>query len=99
MKLLKPVLLFASVLLAILSSLPQAWGDDVADQLKSEYQGKVLTLRHFYSGKRLVFQPDGSLAGHADVGPWTVNGQIFVQTIEVKGRALRIRGRRVCLIF
>jgi TonB family protein len=96
MNLLKPALLFGSVLLAMLSSLPQAWAND---DLNSEYQGKVLTLRHFYEGKRLVFHSDGSLAGRAEVGPWTVDGQIFVQTIEVKGSVLRIRGRRVCLIF
>jgi TonB family protein len=96
MKLLKPVLLFVSVLLAMLSSPPQAWADG---DLKSDYQGKVLTLRHFYEGDHLVFSADGTLAGRAAVGPWTVDGQIFVQTIEVKGRVLRIRGRRVCLIF
>ncbi len=100
MKLSKPILLFASVLFAMLSSQPQAWaGDDISDQLKSDYQGKLLTLRNFYAGKHLVFQADGSLAGQADVGPWTVDGQILVEAIEVKGRVLRIRGRRVCLIF
>jgi TonB family protein len=74
-------------------------GDDGTDHLKSEYQGKVLTLRHFYSGKRLTFQADGSLVGQAAVGPWTMDGQIFIQTIEGKGRVLKIRGRRVCLVF
>jgi TonB family protein len=96
MKSLKPVLLFASILFAMPSSLPQAWAND---DLNSDYQGKVLTLRHFYEGKRLVFHTDGSLAGRADVGPWTVDGQIFIQTIAVKGRQLQIRGRRVCLVF
>jgi TonB family protein len=100
MKILKPALLLASMLLAMLFSLPRALaGDDISDQLKSEYQGKVLTLRHFYAGKHLVFQADGSLAGRADVGPWTVDGQIFIQTIAMKGRQLQIRGRRVCLVF
>jgi TonB family protein len=98
MKLLKPALLLATLLFAMFSSLPHAWADDVAD-LNSDYQGKVLTLRHFYLGKRLVFQPDGALAGSAAVGPWTVDGQIFIETIEVRGRSLLIRGRRVCLVF
>jgi TonB family protein len=96
----RPALALAFVLFAMLSARPRAWaGDDVADQLKSEYQGKVLTLRHFYSGKHLAYQADGSLAGRADLGPWTVDGQILVQMIEKKGRTLRIRGRRVCLTF
>ena len=95
MKFLNPALLFAPLLLVTLS-VPRAWA---ADQLEDDYQGKILTLRQFYTGKHLVFHADGSLAGSAAVGPWTVDGQIFIQTIKVKGRALRIRGRRVCLIF
>ena len=81
MKLSKPALLLAPLLFVTLS-VPRAWA---ADQLEDDYQGKVLTLRHFYVGKRLVFQPDGSLAGSAEVGPWTVDGEIFIQTIKVQG--------------
>ena len=100
MKRSKPALLLAFVLFATMCSVPRAHaGDDLADQLNSEYQGKVLTLRHFYSGKHLAFQADGSLVGAADLGPWTVDGQIFVNAIEPKGRKLQIRGRRVCLVF
>lgn len=92
--------LLATVLFGMLLILPQARaGDDVSDQLKADYQGKVLTLRHFYKGNHLVFRGDGSLSGFAEVGPWTVDGQIFVQTIEVRGRELQIRGRRICLVF
>lgn len=46
-----------------------------------------------------MFQADGSLIGRAEVGPWTVDGEIFINTIETRGRMLRIRGRRVCLVF
>jgi TonB family protein len=100
MKRVRPALALAFVLFAMLSAGPRACaGEDVANQLKSEFQGKVLTLRHFYEGNHLVFRRDGSLAGRAEIGPWTVDGQILVQTIEAKGRAVRIRGRRVCLIF
>lgn len=96
MKTVRPALLLAALLFGMLSSVPRAWA---ADQLEDDYQGKVLTLRHFYTGKHLVFRDDGSLAGSAEAGPWTVDGEIFIQTIKVRGRSLRIRGRRVCLVF
>jgi TonB family protein len=99
MRLMNRALLLATMLFAMFSSLPRALAAQAAPDLNSDYQGKVLTLRHFYVGKHLVFQPDGSLAGSAAVGPWTVDGQIFIQTIEAKGRQLKIRGRRVCSIF
>jgi TonB family protein len=87
-------------MLTMLLGAQLAWaGDDVEEQLKSEYRDKVLTLRHFYEGNHLQFQPDGSLIGSASVGPWTVDGQIAVKTIKLHGRTLQIKGRRVCLVF
>jgi TonB family protein len=73
--------------------------DEVEEHLKAEYLGKVLTLRHFYKGKHLAFQPDGSLIGFADVGPWTVDGEIFVETIDLHKGKLQIHARRVCLVL
>jgi TonB family protein len=100
MKNLKPALLLAPVLLAMMCLVTRASaGDDAVAQLNADYKGKVLMLRHFYSGKHLEFQADGSLAGRSEVGPWTVDGEILVQTIKSKGRTLQIRGRRVCLVF
>lgn len=96
MRLANRALLLASMLVTMLSSVPNVWA---GDDLTSDYQGKTLTLRHFYAGKRLVFQTDGSLAGFAETGPWTVDGAIFINTIQLKGGALKIRGRRVCLVF
>ena len=90
---------FALWLFSILIAAPAFAGNDVEDQLKSDYLGKVLTLKHFYKGDILRFQFDGALVGVAEVGPWTVDGQVFVKSIEVRGRALHILGRRVCLVF
>ncbi len=74
-------------------------GDDIGEQLKSDYLGKVLTLRHFYQGDHLSFQSDGPLIGFADVGPWTLDGQIEVQEIALGDRSLKIRARRICLVL
>ena len=92
-------MVFATWLLSILLAPPASASDDVGDRLKSTYVEKVLTLRHFYKGDHLVFQPDGALIGVADIGPWTLDGQIFVKNIELREHALHILGRRVCLAF
>jgi len=85
---------------ALMLCLPYAVANDnVTEQLKSEYLNKVLTLRHFYMGEHLSFQPDGSLIGSAEVGPWTAFGQILVKDIEMHGHVLHLQGRRVCLVF
>jgi TonB family protein len=90
----------AAVLFAMLlqSQFAEA-SDDIENQLKADYVGKTLTLRHFYKGKRLSFQSDGSLIGVAEVGSWTVDGQIAVKSIKRHGSALQIEGRRVCVVF
>ena len=96
----KTALLYATGLLVLLLPARLVWaGDDLEEHLKTEYQDKVLTLRHFYEGEHLSFQPDGSLRGFAEEGPWTVDGQILVKHIQHHGRALEIQGRRVCLVF
>jgi TonB family protein len=76
-----------------------AEGEDIEKQLRSEYQGKVITLRHFYSGERLRFGADGILIGEAAVGPWTVDGQLQVESIHLRGRILKIEGRRLSMFF
>jgi hypothetical protein len=85
MKILQSAILASILLVLALSSLP-AFADDIREQLKADYVGKTLTLRHFYAGKHLVFESDGSVVGTAEVGPWTVDGQILVNMIGVNER-------------
>src|ERR1700756_247673 len=84
---------------ALLTCTSIAGAGDLSEQLKARYQNKVLVLRHFYRGDHLSFQSDGSLVGIGEVGPWTTNGQIDIKSIELKGRNLEIKGRRVCLTY
>jgi len=78
-----------------------AWADsrELETRLKADYKGKVLTLRHFYHGDHLKFHSDGSLATDATEGPWTVDGQIAVEKIQLHGGLLEIKGRRIYVIF
>lgn len=76
-----------------------AQASEIEEQLKAEYQGKVLTLRHFYEGPKLHFDSRGQIVGDTTIGPWTVDGQIKVKEIHLQGRTLELKGRRVFLFF
>ncbi len=81
--------------------LPSARADSegLEQQLRFDYVYKVLTLRHFYSGKHLRFHPDGTLNGDAPVGPWTIDGQVAVKDVRLRDRLLDIKARRINLLF
>jgi TonB family protein len=87
------------VLLAMLLPLRFAWADGVEGQLKSDYVDKVLTLRHFYGGEHLRFHADGTLQGDAEVGSWTVDAQIAVKEVRLRGGLLIVQGRRIYRVF
>jgi TonB family protein len=94
------LILAVPLLFAALNTLSlSAHAEDVEKQLKSKYQGKVLTLRHFYNGEHLRFSPDGNLLGEAEIGPWTVDAQLLVKSIYLHGRILSIEGRRLFMFF
>lgn len=100
MRLREAALLFAAALIAaLICATPAAADDNLGEQLRSQYQNKVLVLRHFYKGDHFSFQSDGTLNGVAEIGPWTVFGEIFIKSIAVDGRNLRLEGRRVSLVF
>lgn len=90
------------ILLAVLLLLLRlARSDDggIEQQLKSDYAGKVLTLRHFYCGDHLRFHSDGALNGDAPVGPWTLDGQIAVEEVHLRNGLVVIKARRIYRIF
>jgi TonB family protein len=82
------------LLAMLLLPLRFAWadGEGIDGQLKSDYVGKVLTLRHFYSGEHLQFHADGKLQGDAEVGPWTLDAQIAVTEVRLRSGLLIIKG-------
>jgi TonB family protein len=97
---LRTAVMLAPMLFALVLRAPTARAaDDLESQLKTDYLGKVLTLRHFYSGHHLRFNWDGAVIGLAKAGPWTTDGQISITKIELRGRILELTGRRVCLVF
>lgn len=71
----------------------------VESQVRSEYQGKVLTLRHLYCGDRLHFNADGEVTGSRPCGSWTTNGQVRIKDLHLAGNLLRIEARRLLLAY
>lgn len=76
-----------------------AYGGVSNADLQNEYGNKVLTLRQFYPGTQLHFDPAGKVAGVAVPGAWTVDGQLRVQDVFLKDGAVHIRGQRLFLFF
>jgi len=85
--------------IAFLESTVWAFNRDLEKQLNWQYTDKILTLRHFYEGDQFRFQSDGRLRGGAPMGPWTLDGQIEVKEVHVRGKLLEIEGRRVEIVF
>lgn len=89
----------AALLVLILLPARPAWASDLEKQVKFDYLEKVLTLRHFYSGEHLKFLSNGTLQGGAPIGPWTLDGQIQVEDIHLRGAQLIVKGRRIHRVF
>lgn len=90
----------ALVLALTLLPIRTAWADRGFEaQIKFDYLDKVLTLRHFYSGDHLRFRSDGTLQGDAPLGPWTLDGQLEVEDVQLHGAHLLIKGRRIHRVF
>jgi TonB family protein len=89
----------ALLALTLLSLRPARADQGLEKQVKFDYLEKVLTLRRFYSGQHLKFHSDGTLQGDAPLGLWTLDGQIEVEDVHLRGAQLAIKGRRIHRIF
>jgi TonB family protein len=95
----RQVLLMGTAIFLLIVVHASAEPNDVGSQLKSVYDGKVLTLRHFYEGEDLHFGPDGELLDQGTTGPWTVDAQLIVKDVNLRDRAVIIQGNRVFFCF
>jgi TonB family protein len=72
--------------------------DRVTDQLDSEFKGKILLIRSFYSDNDLEYDQNGVLHGTATQGPWTLaNVEITKITLAVQG--ITIVGNRMGTLY
>lgn len=73
----------------------RAYGtSDLDRQLHDEYQGKILILRNFYSGKHLVYDANGSISDQSPSGDWTIDGVVKIADARFDGRRVKITAER-----
>lgn len=67
--------------------------------LEQAYEKKIVTLRGFYGGPRLVYGPDGGLIRGGDPGPWTVDGEVQITQIRLRRDRIDLTGDRIFLVY
>ena len=81
----------------------QAAGTDsdksLQDALNSRYARKLLTVRDFLIGPRLLFDSDGKYISGGSPGVFTLDGTIRVDSIKVNPDRVEIRGRQSFLNY
>jgi TonB family protein len=81
----------------VLHSLPARSGEQnaVETNLRRNYEGKLLSLKHPCIGRKLEFDPQGKCLSNCEDVPWTTGGLLRVKQLNVKPGRLEIRGNRV----
>jgi hypothetical protein len=64
-------------------------------QVKAQLKGKIVTLRHIYSGNTLIFDDQFKLVKGGTPGQWTLDGMVEVRKVNLKGRKYVIEGSRI----
>jgi TonB family protein len=72
--------------------------DRVANQLDSEFKGRILLLRAFYSGNDLEYDQTGVLRGTATEGPWTL-ANVEITKITFTAQGIAIVGNRIGTLY
>lgn len=81
--------------LALLKIVPDARASELEQHLRTEYQGKTLIVRGFYSGGGLRYDAQGVPAGPIRSGDWTVDGFVYLNELHVSRQKLLIKATRV----
>jgi len=72
---------------------------EIEDSLKDAYKGRTLTLRNFYVGSALEFDPQGAALKSPKVGPWTLYSRILVTDVKLKSQTLEFDAQRLFLHY
>jgi TonB family protein len=95
--------IFCAVCLLILGLNPTLSAKDNIEEMKkslvAKYIGKVVTLRHFYTGRKILFNADGSPTGSARIGPWTTGAKVEITKLDLNEKKLKLQGNRIFLYF
>jgi TonB family protein len=83
----------------IFAAFCRASADSLEKQINHEYRGKILTLRQFCAGGKLHYDLNGRLVGAVHTTSWTIDAQIEIEKLTLKGDTLELQGRRLRLFF
>jgi hypothetical protein len=78
------------------------WQDSnslLEQSLRNQFQGKVLTLRHFYADAKLQFDADGNLSSSGKEGSWTTCGRLKIDRVNVSKQKITMKGSRSLLQY
>src|SRR5678815_1163755 len=67
--------------------------------LNAKYARKLLTVRDFLIGPRLLFDADGKHLSGGSPGVFTLNGTIVVESVRLQPDSVEIRGRQAFLNY
>jgi len=85
--------------LLFLAQAPADADSEIRDRLTSKYGGKLFTVRDAPSGTRLRFDADGKPLSSSPPGMFTLDGNIHVESVNVRAERIDIAGRRSFLSF
>jgi TonB family protein len=71
---------------------------DAKQLLETHFQNKVFGIRGFYRDNHLVYDAQGNVKGHPQVGPWTL-ALIDIDRVEAGSNEFRIEGKRVISVY
>jgi len=88
--------LTAALAIFLLCGFSSVWcqRNRIQDDLNSEFKGKTLLLRNFYSGNELSYDQDGVVLGDPKPGSWTL-ANMEITKVAVTGDGIEIVGNRM----
>lgn len=90
---------FLLPMLLLLQAAGPASDKSLQDALNSKYARKLVTVRDFLIGPRLLFDADGKLVSGGSPGVFTLDGTIRVESIKLSPDRVEIRGRHAFLNY
>ena len=74
------------------------FANEVEQHLRSQYRGKILAARGFYSGEHLAYDSAGTLTGGGPAGDWTTDGFVQIDDVHLSGEHLKIKATRLMVV-
>jgi len=68
-------------------------------KLKAEFEGKIISLHHFYEERFQRFDVDGAAKEDYPTCPWTMCGKLNIDKVSLSKNKLKVEGRRIWVLF